>query len=74
MATNVAGEGPAPLAPMAPAQPGSQQVQQAQDVAAPVQASVKANTSGAQSLAGLTSQSLLLMLVCGVMAKRFAGF
>ncbi|XP_017067555.1 translation initiation factor IF-2 [Drosophila eugracilis] len=69
-----AGEGPAPLAPMAPAQPGSQQVQQAQDVAAPLQASVKSNTSGARSLQGLTSESLLIVIMCGVLAKRFAGY
>ncbi|KAH8420061.1 hypothetical protein KR009_005474 [Drosophila setifemur] len=67
-----AGEGPAPLAPMAPAQPGSQQVQQAPDVASPVQASVKSNTSGAETLRGL-SQGVFLSLVLGLLlVKQYA--
>lgn len=72
-----AGEGPAPLAPMTPVMPGSQQVQQAPDVAAPVQASVKSNqaTSGAQAtIEGQLGRSMLLALMCGFLAKRFAGF
>nr|ABG02844.1 CG5273 [Drosophila melanogaster] len=72
-----AGEGPAPLAPMAADQPGSQQVQQvqqAQDVAAPIQASVRSHTSGARALEGLTMRTLLLVLMSGVVAKRLAGF